>query len=187
MAQEDKEPAATGEPEATEPEATEGAEGLLDLVLAAHEERAIAALPARIDGVLIGNLVALDAEGRPVVHYPGCREPEGVPARAMAALTAADVGREAALLFEGGDPQKPVLMGLMHQGGPAPVAVSREGAEAKVDGERIVLSAKEEIVLECGQSSITLTRAGKILIKGAYVLTRSSGVNRIQGGSVQIN
>ncbi|MEP7119602.1 MAG: hypothetical protein ABJE95_01785, partial [Byssovorax sp.] len=36
-------------------------------------------------------------------------------------------------------------------------------------------------------SSITLTRAGKILIRGAYVLTRSSGVNRIQGGSVQIN
>ena len=33
----------------------------------------------------------------------------------------------------------------------------------------------------------TLTRAGKILIRGAYLLARSSGVNRIQGGSVQIN
>ena len=29
--------------------------------------------------------------------------------------------------------------------------------------------------------------AREILIRGAYVLTRSSGVNRIQGGSVQIN
>jgi hypothetical protein len=57
----------------------------------------------------------------------------------------------------------------------------------ETDGERLVFSAEKEIVLRCGESSITLTRAGKILIRGAYVLTRSSGVNRIQGGSVQIN
>ena len=30
-------------------------------------------------------------------------------------------------------------------------------------------------------------RAGKVLIRGAYLLSRSSGVNRIKGGSVQIN
>jgi hypothetical protein len=34
---------------------------------------------------------------------------------------------------------------------------------------------------------LTLTHAGKVLIRGAYVLSRSSGVNRIKGGSVQIN
>jgi hypothetical protein len=62
-----------------------------------------------------------------------------------------------------------------------------EGAEARVDGDRVVLSAEKEIVLQCGKASITLTRAGKILIRGAYLLARSSGVNRIQGGSVQIN
>jgi uncharacterized protein (DUF2345 family) len=56
-----------------------------------------------------------------------------------------------------------------------------------VDSERIELTAEKEIVLRCGNASLTLTRAGKILIRGAYVLTRSSGVNRIQGGSVQIN
>ena len=32
-----------------------------------------------------------------------------------------------------------------------------------------------------------LTRAGKVLIQGAYLLSRSTGVNRIKGGSVQIN
>ena len=55
------------------------------------------------------------------------------------------------------------------------------------DGEKVVVSAQRELVLRCGKASITLTSAGKILIRGAYVLTRSSGVNRIQGGSVQIN
>ena len=42
-------------------------------------------------------------------------------------------------------------------------------------------------MLRCGQASLTLTRAGKILLSGTYVLSHSSGVNRVKGGSVQIN
>jgi hypothetical protein len=54
-------------------------------------------------------------------------------------------------------------------------------------GREVVLTAENEIVLRCGEASITLTRAGKILLRGSYLLSRSSGVNRIKGGSVQIN
>jgi hypothetical protein len=59
--------------------------------------------------------------------------------------------------------------------------------EATADGKRVTLTADKEIELRCGKASITLTRAGKVLIRGAYLLSRSSGVNRIKGGSVQIN
>ena len=38
-----------------------------------------------------------------------------------------------------------------------------------------------------GIGRITLTKAGKVLIEGSYVLSRSTGVNRIKGGSVQLN
>lgn len=113
--------------------------------------------------------------------FPGA-PPEGFPARAMAALAPPDIGRDVALMFEGGDPRRPVVMGRMHApGAPAP------RPEARADGERLELTAEKEIVFRCGKASITLTRAGKILIRGAYLLARSSGVNRIQGGSVQIN
>ena len=159
-----------------------GAEALLELVLAEHAARTAApevVLPDRIDGVVIGRLRALTAEGAEV-SFPGAPA-EGMAARMMAALGAGDVGREVALMFEGGDPRRPVVMGRMVTPGAGP------GAEARADGERIEIAAEKEIVLRCGKSSITLTRAGKILIRGAYVLTRSSGVNRIQGGSVQIN
>lgn len=53
--------------------------------------------------------------------------------------------------------------------------------------ERLVLTAEREIVLQVGKASITLTQAGKIILRGTYVLSRSSGVNRIKGGSVEIN
>ena len=49
------------------------------------------------------------------------------------------------------------------------------------------LHARKEIVLKCGKSSITMTRAGKVIIRGTYISTKSSGANRIKGGSVQIN
>jgi hypothetical protein len=57
----------------------------------------------------------------------------------------------------------------------------------KVDGKRVVIEGQEEVVLTCGESSITLTKAGKILIRGNYLVSRSNGVNRILGGSVQVN
>jgi hypothetical protein len=55
------------------------------------------------------------------------------------------------------------------------------------DPETLCISAARELTLKCGKSSITLTAAGKLLLRGAYLLSRSSGVNRIKGGSVQIN
>jgi hypothetical protein len=62
-----------------------------------------------------------------------------------------------------------------------------EVLKVDIDGEAVTLTAEKEIVLRCGKASLTLTRAGKILLRGAYLLSRSSGVNRIKGGSVQIN
>lgn len=179
-------------------EGAEGAETLLELVLAEHLARAEVTPPTHIDGVLVGRLAAIGPGGEPRVDFPGA-PPEGVAARSMVAVGEAQKGHEVALLFEGGDPRKPLIMGLMHRFEAAPIAAETPGegdAAAPVsaaqptvenDGERLVFEAGKEIVLRCGQSSITLTRAGKILIRGAYVLTRSSGVNRIQGGSVQIN
>jgi hypothetical protein len=56
-----------------------------------------------------------------------------------------------------------------------------------IDGRKFTFDAKEQIVLRCGKSSITLTRTGKVLIKGAYLLNRSSGINLIKGASVKLN
>jgi hypothetical protein len=138
------------------------------------------AAPAR--EVTIGVIASADASG-PCVDWPG--NPAGAPVRALstAALGRGAVGREAALLFADGDPASPVVIGLVQK---APVDRARL-PDARLDGERIVLEAAREIELRCGRASITLTRAGKILIRGAYVSSRASGMQRIKGASVQIN
>jgi hypothetical protein len=138
-----------------------------------------------IEGVLIGRFIGPDAGGRPLVDiaYPGFTEP--IRARSAVRLAADAVGREVAVLFEQGHPECPLVIGLIQSGVVQPVSHARTDAE--IDGERLVFTAQKEIVLRCGQASITLTRAGKVLIRGAYVLSRSSGVNRIKGGSIQLN
>jgi hypothetical protein len=62
-----------------------------------------------------------------------------------------------------------------------------EALEAVVDGKRVVIDAQDEVVIRCGKASITLRRNGRVVIRGTYVETRAEGVNRIKGGSVQIN
>jgi hypothetical protein len=68
------------------------------------------------------------------------------------------------------------------QGGPGTSII-----EADVDGRRVRIIAKDEIVFECGQASVTLRRNGRIIIRGTYVETHSEGTNRIKGGQVRIN
>lgn len=104
-----------------------------------------------------------------------------VAARTTTPLDPAAVGAEVVLLFENGDPTRPLVVGVIRPPDTAPTV------PAELDGERVLLTADREIVLRCGEASITLTRAGKVLIRGTYILTRSSGANRIKGAAVEIN
>lgn len=137
-------------------------------------------------GPVIGWLVAHDEHGLSV-DFPG--SPAGpVVAQAMRSLDLGDVATAIAertpvlLTFELGRADRPIVLGLLHAAAPQPVP-----AVAHVDGKRVVLSAEDEIVLQCGRASITLRRNGRVVIRGVEVETRASGVNRIRGGTVAIN
>lgn len=138
-----------------------------------------------LPGVTIGWFAGFDDNGLPLVQASAGDDAPAAVAKTVCALGPGDFGRQAVLNFENGDPDKPIILGLLQS--PAPAAPKEPPATISLDGQLLSLTAKNEIVLRCGKSSITLTRAGKVLIRGAYVLTRSSGVNRIKGGSVQIN
>lgn len=148
-----------------------------------------------IDGVVVARLLALRSDGKAMVEVldpsgldPRLRQP--IFATSLAALAPRHIGRHVALLFERGDPGKPIIMAAMHAPPPVPAdpgLAPREPVAVALDGDVLHLDARRELVLSCGKASVTLTRAGKIIMHGTYVVSRSSGVNRIKGGSVQIN
>lgn len=132
----------------------------------------------------LGTITSITSAGVPQVSVAG-RTPMAalvVGQVTQAALLAAYAkGTQVLLTFVDGDLHQPVIVGvIVSPASPSPTT-------AKVDGRRVELTGQDEVVLTCGKASITLTRAGKVIIKGTYVSSGSQGVHRITGGSVQIN
>ncbi|MBS0422964.1 MAG: hypothetical protein JSR71_00695 [Proteobacteria bacterium] len=139
-------------------------------------------------GIIVGELIGITNEGRtPLVCYPNQPGSAALQARTTTDLHGKHIGQQVVLMFEANDPAKPIIMGVLQGAEGWPLDQHPAQVEVDADGQRMMVSAKEQLVLRCGKASITLTKAGKVLIQGSYVLSRSSGVNRIKGGSVQLN
>lgn len=153
--------------------------------------------------VRVGCLVAGSKPGALLVDFEGNAGNPRV-ARSMISLDeqalkeAVTTRRPAVLLFENQDPQRPIVVGLMAPDpgaallgsllrAPAIAPTPPKPMEARVDGKRVVIEGEQEVVLRCGEASITLRRDGKVMLRGAYVETTAKGLNRIRGGSVKIN
>jgi hypothetical protein len=132
------------------------------------------------EGVSLATFAGFNGDGRFLVTLKDVPEP--VPALSTVRFAEDDVGARIIVAFEKADARFPIILGRLQEG-TAPEPRQR----LAIDGERLVLRAEREIELRCGEASILLTRAGKILIRGNYVLTRSRGANKIKGAYVDIN
>jgi hypothetical protein len=152
-------------------------------------ETAIACVPTALATppveVVIGQLVGIGPDGAPIVDFPGNPAGEPVLAMATARYDLVPAGQPVALMFVSGDPARPLAIGLVTQ----PDGQRPMPAEPKPDNppECLRFVATREIVLQCGRASVVLTRAGKVLLRGAYLSLRSSGMQPITGASVHIN
>ncbi|WP_434385338.1 DUF6484 domain-containing protein [Melittangium boletus] len=164
-----------------------------------HLQAALSQEP--ILGSRAGCFVDMDGTGAPRVDFPG-NSGGPVPARMATALDAKTLRdaverkQKVVLLFENGDPQLPFVMGLIQEPSATPLLDAilenppeprRPPTEARVDGKRVIIEGQDEIVLKCGEASITLRRNGKVIVKGTYLESRATGTHRIKGGSVEIN
>jgi hypothetical protein len=169
-----------------EDEASDATEALLELVVTPPAQ-------ASRTGVVVAEVTRAEP-GVLEVRLPGV---DAVQARALATAGDLVTGNEVLVVCEGGDPARPIVLGVVTDpnaalasavaDASAPAEQSDTGVSVSVDGKRMVLEAQEEMVLRCGEASITLTRAGKVLIRGAYLSSRSSGAHRIRGATVEIN
>jgi hypothetical protein len=135
----------------------------------------------RIEGVVIGVLLGFDS-GIPLVVFPGNPRETALPARSLADLTSLMIGAEVALLFEGGDATRPLIVGRI-------VEPARRSSTPNVvrDGEHVRITGEERIELRCGKATIIMEKDGHITIRGTYVTSHASAANRIRGGSVNLN
>ena len=155
-------------------------------------------------GLCVGQVVRISAAGQAFVDFPGNRRGP-IEARTILQGPIMDAASETAgqkaeavetpvlLAFENGDPELPIIVGLIRDTFDRPAhrqeltLASSPDQELVVDGKKVALSAKEEIVLRCGKSSITLRKDGAIIVKGTHVVSRSSGANKVQGATVRLN
>jgi hypothetical protein len=91
-------------------------------------------------------------------------------------------------------PGDEVLVWLPTRSGARGVVLGRIGpsriAEVPADAQRteeLVLEARQNLTLRCGEGSITIRADGKILIKGTDLVSSARRMNRIKGGAVSIN
>ncbi len=132
------------------------------------------------EGVSIATFAGFNSDGHFLVALSDNLEP--IKALSTIGLAENESGAKIVVAFERNNVRSPIIIGRLQEK-TIPVA----SPHFKVDGERVVLHAEREIELRCGEASIVLTKAGKVLIKGNYVLTRSRGANKIKGAYVDIN
>jgi len=105
------------------------------------------------------------------------------------------VGCEVLLVFDNGDPAKPIIINLMENRLEELVSFEvkpePEDHDASknvvVNGKRITIEADDELELKCGKGCITIGKDGRVVVRGTHLVSRSSGVNKIKGGAVRIN
>ena len=147
--------------------------------------------PADAAVTVVARLQGFDIGDRPLVTGVSGVEHEIVVAETTVRLRSADVGERVIVVCQDSDPRRPIILGVVRATSAQVQSAIRSTLAPPVsltaDDEEIVLTADRQIVLKCGRASITLTRAGKVLIQGTYVVSRSSGYNKIKGAAVDIN
>ncbi len=141
-------------------------------------------------GIYIGTLKKITYEGQVLVEISDIRPGVEFIARATCSVDKNDIGKKVALSFPVNNDRNPLILGVIRNEN------QKTGGDLYIHGQvqnatgrsgKLILDAENEITLQCGKSSITLTAEGKIIIKGEYISSRATGVHRIKGGAVQIN
>jgi hypothetical protein len=131
-----------------------------------------------LSGLSIGRLTGVDENGAPMV-----RTKLDVVAPALVAWMPAPprwsecIGQRVVLAHVD-ELESPIVVALLD---------SPEARGSAVLPRAIKLESEQAITLKCGRSSIELRADGHVSVHGSHIVSRSSGPNKIKGGSVDIN
>src|SRR6267143_5110080 len=95
---------------------------------------------------VVGVLTALNVDGLPVVDYPDNPAGEALVARTTVSLSENQIGCEVVLVFAGGNPDLPIIIGVMKSN----TQSSDADDEHVMEGDRLIITAARELLIECG-------------------------------------
>jgi hypothetical protein len=129
-------------------------------------------------GFISGNVVSLQRDGQIFVDF--VQNPLGpLPARTL--TEDLHVGAKVLLTFDGGDPTRPIVLGIIYDRSRV------QGRTLHLRASRIVLEADNELSLKCGEGAFEARRDGRVSVKGRDVVSHASRTNKVRGATVQIN
>lgn len=130
-------------------------------------------------GSFRARVVRAESEGTVVVSRPG--EADGFSCDVLQSPAATDftleTGDEVLVWSDGTAGVLPVIVGRIGRVRARPVDLPDE----------VVIEARSNLTLKCGDGSMTIREDGRILIKGRDLVAHARRLNRIRGGSVAIN
>jgi hypothetical protein len=127
-------------------------------------------------GTYRGQVVEVASTGALVVRIDGGRE-----------FVSCDFVQSGAGAGPALGPGDQVLVVVPDGGAGRPAVVGKIGPYRGPNRRQVVLEADEELTIRCGDATIAFRKDGRILIKGAEIVSHARGRNRIRGGSIQIN
>ena len=139
-----------------------------------------------VEGVCVGKIVGIAENGRAIVDYPGN---QSGPIEANTAADTSNVpqdkvnGLPVILVVDREGENLPVIIGVVRD----TFFTATQPEESQEPDKTLSLEAKDEIVMRCGKSSLTMRNDGKIVVSGTQLTSRATCTNRIKGGSVAIN
>ncbi|MPM15924.1 hypothetical protein SDC9_62298 [bioreactor metagenome] len=109
-----------------------------------------------------------------------------IAARTLVTVSKENYGQVVVLGFESGEESRPIVLGLMQQP-QADMTVRGQRVTVETGDGRVIVQAKDELELRCGEAAILLQADGRITLRGQYITSHAEAGQRIRGGSVQIN
>lgn len=141
-----------------------------------------------IPTVALGTVRHIDEQGAIWVQLADSGSFAPVKALSTCTLTTAHLGAQCAVQFINGNTQQPLIIGLIQpSSAPSTATPTSQSSEISEIEEALHIQAQEEILLECGESSIRLSADGVIELRGVYISSDAAATQRLRGGSVQVN
>ena len=127
---------------------------------------------------VIGEVCKIAPDGTFLVDFPA-NSLGPIEARTLVEDLCAGV--KVLVVFEQGDPTRPIVLGVVHD------RVRSKVRDLHLKAKTVLIEAQEMFSLQCGEARIEASKDGKLKLARKDVVSRATRTNKVQGSTVRLN